>query len=180
MRMRTPLLVLDLETQHTAAEVGGWDHIRDMRLAVAVTYDPAADLYRVYKENDASHLISDLRAAELVVGYNLHRFDYEVLRAYTTDPLEGLPTVDMLLDIHRVLGWRAKLDDVAAATLGERKSADGLAAVRWFREGQVKKVIAYCKRDVEITWRVYDFGRQNRYVAVFDRRWRTQRVPVPW
>jgi len=178
--MQVPLLVFDLETRRTADEVGGWGHIRDMGLAVAVTYSPDLDEYRVYEEADAGRLIADLRAAGLVVGYNLYRFDYEVLRAYTDDPLLDLPTVDMLVDLKRVLGWRPKLDDLAAATLGERKSGDGLAAVRWFREGRLDQVIAYCKRDVEVTWRVYDFGRRNGYVAVFDRRWNTRKVPVRW
>ena len=138
------------------------------------------DRYRVYTEPEVDRLIADLRAARLVVGYNLYRFDYEVLRAYTDDPLDDLPTVDMLRDLYQVLGWRPKLDDVAAATLGERKSADGLAAVRWFREGKLDQVIEYCKRDVEVTWRLYEFGRRNRYVVVRSRGWRTQRVPVVW
>jgi DEAD/DEAH box helicase domain-containing protein len=178
--MQTELLVLDLETQHIADEVGGWDHIRDMLLAVGVTYDPTQDEYRTYLEEDALQLVDDLRSADLVVGYNLIRFDYEVLRAYTDDPLENLPTVDMMVDLKRALGWRPKLDSVASATLDEQKSADGLAAVRWFREGQLDKVTAYCKRDVEITWRVYDFGRQNGYVQTFDRNWRVLKVEVPW
>ncbi|MBN1178280.1 MAG: ribonuclease H-like domain-containing protein [Anaerolineae bacterium] len=173
------LLVFDLETQLTSDEVGGWNHIRDMRLSVGVTYDPAADRYETYYEADALRLVADLRAAERVVGYNLLRFDYEVLRAYTNDPLRDLPTVDMLADLYGRLGWRPKLDDVAAATLGEHKSADGLAAVRWFRAGEIGKVSDYCRRDVEVTWRVYDFGRQNRYVSVFDRR-APRRVAVVW
>jgi DEAD/DEAH box helicase domain-containing protein len=174
------LLAFDLETQYTADEVGGWDHVRDMRLAVGVTYDPAEDAYHVYTESEAQRLIADLRAASLVVGYNLYRFDYEVLCAYTDRQLDDLSTVDMLQDLYAVLGWRPKLDDVAAATLEERKSADGLAAVRWFRQGELEKVIAYCKRDVEVTWRVYDFGRRNGYVQVLDRFWRARRVPVRW
>ncbi|HHS96810.1 MAG TPA: helicase [Chloroflexi bacterium] len=178
--MNAPMLVFDLETQRIASEVGGWSNIRALGLSVGVTYDPDNDLYRVYTEADVNQLIADLRAARLVVGYNLYRFDYEVLRAYTDDPLDDLPTVDMLRDLYQALGWRPKLDDVAAATLGEQKSADGLAAVRWYREGRLDQVIAYCKRDVEVTWRVYDFGRRNRYVVVRDRRWRLRRVPVRW
>jgi len=116
----------------------------------------------------------------LVVGYNVLRFDYEVLRAYTDDPLSDLPTVDMLQDLYRTLGWRPKLDDVAAATLQERKSADGLQAVRWFRQGELNKVMAYCRRDVEVTYRVYEFGQRYGYVQYHDRRWRAHRVPVKW
>jgi DEAD/DEAH box helicase domain-containing protein len=178
--MQTGLLVLDLETQYVADEVGGWDNIRDMRLAVGVTYEPTQDEYRTYLEDDAVQLVEDLRNTDLVVGYNIIRFDYEVLRAYTDDPLDDLPTVDLMVDLHRVLGWRPKLDGVAAATLGEQKSADGLAAVRWFRDGQTDKVIAYCKRDVEVTWRIYDFGRKNGYVQIFDRNYRARKVEVRW
>lgn len=174
------VVVLDLETQYIASEVGGWGNIRKMRLAVGVTYHAAQDIYRSYLESDAEHLIATLRSADLVVGYNLLGFDYEVLRRYTDDPLLDLPTCDMLRDIHRTLGWRLKLDDVAAATLGEGKSADGLQAVRWFRQGQMQKVIDYCRRDVEVTWRVYKFGQQNGYIKYRDRNWRTRKVLVRW
>ena len=176
----TQLLVFDLETQYLADDVGGWDHIRDMRLAVGVTYDPAADLYRVYTEDEATQLITDLEEANLVVGYNLLRFDYEVLRAYGDHRLAQSPTVDMLVDLRRLLGWRPKLNNVAAATLGEHKSADGIAAVRWFRAGQLERVISYCKQDVAVTWGVYDFGRSNGYVQLQARYGRITRVPVPW
>ncbi len=174
------LLVFDIETQYLADEVGGWSHIRDMKLAVGVTYDPLRDAYHVYLERDAERLIADLRAADLVVGYNLYRFDYEVLHAYTEQRLDDLPTVDMLVDLKRVLGWRPKLDDLAAATLGTGKSADGIAAVRWFREGKLPQVIDYCKRDVEVTWQVYDFGRRNGYVQVWGRSRQPRSVPVRW
>ena len=174
------VLAFDLETQHTADEVGGWGHIRDMRLAVAVTYDAIEDCYRDYMEQEVDDLVAALRGAELVVGYNVLRFDYEVLRAYTADPLSDLPTVDMLHDLYHTLGWRPKLENVAAATLGETKSADGIQAVHWFRQGRLDEVIAYCRRDVEVTWRLYEFGQRRGYVQYRDRGWRTHKVPVQW
>lgn len=174
------VIVLDLETQKIASEVGGWGNIRDMRLAVGVTYHAAQGIYTTYLESDAERLVAALREADLIVGYNLLGFDYEVLRHYTEDLLLDLPTLDMLQEIHRTLGWRLKLDDVAAATLGEGKSADGLQAVRWFKQGQIQKVIDYCRRDVEVTWKVYRFGQQNGHIKYRDRNWRIRRVPVRW
>jgi len=174
------VVVLDLETQYIASEVGGWGRIRDMLVAVGVTYHTADGQYRTYLEQDVDDLIASLREADLVVGYNVLRFDYEVLRHYTDDPLRDLPTVDMLDHIQRSLGFRLKLDDVAAATLGEGKSADGLQAVRWFRQGQLQKVIDYCRRDVEVTWKVYEFGQRNGYISYRDRHWRLRKVPVRW
>ena len=173
-------LVFDLETQFLANEVGGWDRIRDMHLSVGVTYSVVNGVYRVYHEVDVDRLITDLRSADLVVGYNVKRFDYEVLRAYTDDPLSDLPTVDMLVDLYRALGWRPKLDDIAAATIGSGKSANGVQAVQWFREGRIDEVIDYCRQDVEVTWKVYEFGKRNKYVQYRDRSWRVRRVPVRW
>lgn len=173
------IIAFDLETQYSADEVGGWRNIRDMRLAVAVTYDAAQDVYCDYTEPDVERLIATLRGADLVVGYNVIRFDYTVLHAYTDDSLSDLPTVDMLRDLYRALGWRPKLDNVASATLGETKSADGLQAVRWFRQGQLDKVVEYCRRDVEVTWGIYQFGRRNGYVQCRDRR-RVRKIPVRW
>jgi len=174
------IVVFDLETQKTADQVGGWSHIRDMRLAIAVTYNAADDVYRDYTEAEVDHLLATLRGADLVVGYNVLRFDYEVLRAYTTEKLDHIPTCDMLDHLYRTLGWRLSLDAVATATLGETKSADGLQAVAWFREGQLDKVIEYCRRDVKVTWQVYQFGRHNGYIQYRDRNRRTRKVPVQW
>lgn len=174
------MLVFDLETQYTFDEVGGRAYIRRLRMSVGVTYDPERDLYRAYTEEQAGDLIAALQAADRVVGYNLLGFDYEVLQAYAQKPLSFPPTVDMLVHLERALGWRPKLDDVVAATLGERKSGDGLDAVRWFRQGRLDLVTEYCKRDVEVTWKLYDFGRRNHYVQVLDRRYSLRKVPVAW
>ncbi len=174
------MLVFDLETQQTFDEVGGRTYIRRMQMSVGVTYDPDQNLYRVYTEKQVADLIAALQAADQVVGYNLYGFDYEVLQGYTRERLVFPPTVDMLVHLERMLGWRPKLDDVVAATLGERKSGDGLDAVRWFRQGRLDLVTEYCKRDVEVTWKLYDFGRRNRYVQVFDRRYSLRKVPVIW
>ena len=174
------MLAFDLETQRTLDEVGGRDGIHELRLAVGVTYDPNAGRFDTYHEADAARLVAALRAAEQVVGYNVLGFDYEVLRPYTSHPLSDVPTVDLMAHLLNVLGWRPRLDDVAAATLGASKAGGGLDAVRWFRQGDLERVIAYCKKDVEITWRLYEFGRRNGYVKVAQRRGPPVQVPVAW
>ena len=90
-------------------------------------------------------------AAGLVVGFNVLNFDYEVLRAYTDDPLDDIPTVDMLDHIYKRLGFRVSLDKLAASTLGTSKSADGLQAVRWYKQGRMQEILDYCQQDVEVT-----------------------------
>ncbi|MGC9521517.1 MAG: ribonuclease H-like domain-containing protein, partial [Anaerolineae bacterium] len=130
---------------------------------------------------EAAQLAHDLSEADLVVGYNLYGFDYPVLQHYTDEiVLAELPTVDMMVEIQRRLGFRLKLDSIATATLNMQKSADGLQAVRWWREGRVDEIIAYCRQDVEVTRQIYEFGKQNRYIQYYDRQFRIKKVPVSW
>ena len=127
----TNTLFFDLETQKTFDDVGGRHNTRQLGLSVGVTYSTADQDYHVYTEGDVKDLVQDLSQADLVVGFNVLRFDYEVLRAYSDHPFTQIPTVDMLDHVYRALGFRVSLDSLASATLSAKKSADGLAAVRW-------------------------------------------------
>ncbi len=174
-------IIFDLETQRLANEVGGWDNIHKMGLAVAVTYATDEAAFRHFVEDQAGDLVAELQRADLVVGFNVMRFDYTVLQPYTDVPLHKLPTVDMLQDIHRRLGFRVSLDAVASATINATKSADGIQAVEWYRQGEIDKVIAYCERDVKVTHDVYEFGKRHGFVRYHDRRrHRIRQVSVPW
>jgi DEAD/DEAH box helicase domain-containing protein len=173
-------IFFDLETQRSFQEVGGRENLKLLRMSVAVTFSTATNEFRAYTEKEAAALIADLKAAERVIGFNVLNFDYQVLKAYTAERLSDLPTLDLLEDIYNKLGFRVGLDALAHATLGSNKSADGLAAIRWFREGQIDKLIAYCRDDVAITKQLYEFGRDNTFVLFIDRAGRKQRVSVNW
>ena len=170
----------DVETQNTFQEVGG-RYPERLKISVAVTFDTADNAFHRYLEADAAQLAQDLGQADLVVGYNLYGFDYPVLQQYSRDvELAELPTVDMMVEIQKRLGFRLKLDSIATATLQVGKSADGLQAVRWWREGRVEEILNYCQQDVEVTRRIYEFGKQFRYIQYYDRQYRIKRVAVAW
>ena len=173
-------LFFDLETQRTFDEVGGRHNTRKLRLAAAVTYATADGAFHRYTEEDANVLVADLLDADLVVGFNVLRFDYEVLRAYADELPDAAHTVDMLDHIHRQLGFRVSLDNLAGATLRASKSADGLQAVRWYKEGRIQEVLDYCQQDVEVTRQLYEYGRKHKHVKYRDRSYRTKMVPVNW
>ena len=173
-------IFFDLETQRTFDEVGGRQNLSKLGLAVAVTCDSSRGEYHAYTEDQARELVKELAAAGLVVGFNLLSFDYEVLQPYTDYPLQTLPTVDMLRDIHQALGFRLPLQALAEATLGVGKSSGGLQSVRWFRAGELEKVIEYCRQDVEITMKLYEYGRQRGHVLYWDRQGRMRKVFVNW
>jgi DEAD/DEAH box helicase domain-containing protein len=173
-------IFFDLETQKSIQEVGGRENIKLLRVSVAVTFSTAANDFKSYTEKDVPTLIADLKAADRVVGFNLRQFDYTVLKYYSTEPLNDLTTLDLMEDIYNKLGFRIGLDGLAEATLGARKSADGLAAIQWFREGKIDQLIAYCRDDVEITKRLFEAGRDQGFVQYRDRDGRTKRVNVAW
>ncbi len=177
---RGRVLVMDLETQRSAEEVGGWKNASRMGLALAVVYDMAQDEYRTYAEQDVDRLLLDLAMADCVVGFNIDRFDLVVLSGYTEWDLGRIRTLDMLSEIHRRLGFRLSLGHLAEANLGESKSADGLQSLAWWKEGRVDLIEAYCKKDVEVTRRIFDLGRERGYLLYRDHAGRSARVPVSW
>jgi DEAD/DEAH box helicase domain-containing protein len=174
------LVYFDLETQHSAEEVGGWSRISAMKMSVGVTYSTARSEYRIYSERRVHDLISELQRADLIVGFNQLRFDYEVLHGYTPFDLRQLPSLDLLVDLQKTLNHRLSLDSVAAASLGLEKTSDGLQALQWFREGRLVDIAEYCCYDVKITRLVHEFGCKHKQV-LFKNRFGTRiAVPVNW
>jgi DEAD/DEAH box helicase domain-containing protein len=174
------ILVFDLETQRSAEEVGGWGNIPKMGLALAVVYDLQRRSYRTYYEADAEKLLLDLVMADRVVGFNVDRFDLAVLSAYTEWDLSRIKTLDMLAEIHRRLGFRLSLAHLSEVNLGESKGGDGLQSLVWWKEGRIDLIEQYCRKDVDLTLRLYQLGRSQGYLLYRDHSDRTVRVPVDW
>jgi DEAD/DEAH box helicase domain-containing protein len=174
------VVYFDLETQKSAEEVGGWGRIRDMRMSIGVTYSTARGEYRIYAENQVNDLVTELQRADLVVGFNNLRFDYEVLHHYTVLDLLQLPTLDLLVELQKKLPHRLSLDAVATATLGVEKTAEGMQAIRWFREGRLLEIAEYCCYDVKITRLLHEYGARHRQLAYQDRFGKKLTVPVDW
>lgn len=174
------ILVFDLETQRSFDEVGGRDKMHLLGMSLAVVYSFADDTFHTYLEADVEALANHLTAAELVVGFNVLGFDYQVLKGYIDAPLASIPTLDLMVDLQGKLGFRPKLDSVVQASLEAGKSADGLQALTWYREGRLDLIEQYCREDVRLTRDLYLFGRRNRYVLVSRYGKTPHKVPVDW
>jgi DEAD/DEAH box helicase domain-containing protein len=174
-------VVLDVETRRSAAEVGGWHRAGAMGVSVAVLYDSRTDAFSAYGQEDIPALAAVLEGAPLVVGFNLLRFDYAVLAPHAPGcDFRRLPTLDMLVKIHEQLSYRLSLDNLARATLNNTKSADGLTALRWWREGRTDLIEAYCRQDVAVTRDLYVFGLQHGYLLFTNKAGRHVRVRAAW
>jgi len=175
------IVYFDLETQKSADEVGGWDKIRLMRMSVGVTYSTARGDYRIYSERQVNELMEELRRADLVVGFNVQRFDYEVLQGHNEFfDYQQIPTLDMLIEVQKNLPHRLSLDSIAHASLGVEKTAEGLQAIQWFREGKLSEIAEYCCYDVKITKLVHEYGAANKQLLYTNRFGAKLSVPVKW
>jgi DEAD/DEAH box helicase domain-containing protein len=170
----------DLETQRSAEEVGGWSHISKMGVSVGVTFSTARGDYNIYGEKQVDDLLKDLQRADLVVGFNILRFDYEVLHGYTALDLGQLPTLDMMVDLQNTLNHRLSLDSIATATLGVEKTAEGMQAIRWFKDGRLLEIAEYCCYDVKLTKLVHEYGQRHKQLHYRNRFGKRMTVPVKW
>lgn len=172
--------VFDLETQRSAAEVGGWHRADLMRISCAVLYDSKQDRFIDFMENQVDRFIERLRTYDLVVGFNIKRFDYQVLKGYSDYNFQDLKNLDILEEVKNHLGFRLSLAHLAETTLGESKTADGLQALRWWQEGRILEIIEYCRQDVKVTRDLYRFGRDNGHLLFKDKQDQLMRIPVDW
>jgi len=175
------ILYFDLETQKSAAEVGGWQNIHLMMVSVAVLFDSLEDRFYIFSEEEIGGLLEHFIGADLVIGFNLKRFDYTVLQAYTAKNLQEIPTFDILENIYNRLGFRLSLDHLVKETLNKEKSADGLQALEWFKAGEIERLTEYCKHDVLLTRDLFHHGLEKGYLVYRNKRENERvRLLVDW
>ncbi|MDE2680218.1 MAG: ribonuclease H-like domain-containing protein [Verrucomicrobiota bacterium] len=174
------IVYFDLETKHSADEVGGWSHIDKMGMSIGVTYSTARGDYKIYGEPEVEALIKELQRADLVVGFNHIRFDYRVLEGYSIFDFSQVPSLDMLIVLNEKLGHRLKLDSIAQATLGCEKSAEGLQAIEWFKQGKMAEIAEYCCFDVKITKLVHEYAAAHGHLFYNNRFGNKLKVEVEW
>ncbi len=183
------IVYFDLETRRSAAQVGGWHRADLMGMSVGVTYSTKDKAYHIYTEDQANELIEEMRAADLVVGFNHIGFDYQVLQPFTFWTIaEATRNLDICLDIGSKLGHRVSLDSIAKATLGgHSKTAKGTDALKWWAEyestGDVQKMLditTYCCYDVKVTMEIYLYGAKHGHVLYENKQGVITEVPVDW
>lgn len=179
--MGKDFVYFDLETQRSANDVGGWDRKGDMGMSVGVTFSTASNEYRIFGEDAIDNLITQLRRADLVIGYNHINFDYHVLMGYTCLDLPSLlVSLDLCKDLEQRIHHRPKLDHIAAASLGQGKTAEGLQAIRWWREGKVMEIARYCCFDVKVTKLVHEHGVTHGKIKFLDTAGHEKVAAVDW
>ncbi|PIE61325.1 MAG: DEAD/DEAH box helicase [Desulfobacterales bacterium] len=170
--------VLDIETRRSAADVGGWHKSEHMGVSCAVLYDSKPDEFIVYHQETIPALVIHLKQLDLVIGFNIIRFDYKVLSGLSDFNFHQLPTLDLLMKVHQRLGYRLSLDRLAKETLNAEKSADGLQALTWWQQGRMDLIEAYCTQDVRVTRDLYLFCMENGYLIFKNKAGFQVRLPL--
>lgn len=155
--MRT--VVLDLETKKLFEEVENGKHSL-LGVSVVGIHDSETG-FSTFFEDELSSLWPILESAELVVGFNIKKFDWAVLQPYYPGNVHILPTLDLLDVVRDTIGFRIKLDHLAKATLGQGKLGTGLDAYRYWKAGDLESLKKYCLWDVAVTRDLYLYAKEH-------------------
>ena len=148
-------IIIDLETKHTFRE---YSEHEKLGISVMALYDYGTQKGVVFEEKELSKSFPILENASYVIGYNSNGFDLPVLQAYYPGNILALSTFDLLEDIRIKIGRRLGLNDMAAATLGKKKTGHGLMAIDYYKEGKIEELKKYCLDDVMITKELFEYG----------------------
>jgi len=159
-------IVFDIETSNEWTS-NSFDPV-DLDLAIVCIHDSETGKFGSYTQEELPKLWQIIEQADMLIGYNSDHFDIPLLNKYYPGDLTKIKSLDLLVEVKKALGRRLKLDSLAEATLGRNKIADGLQAVRWWKEGLIDKVREYCIEDVRITKEIYDYARKNHKLKYKD------------
>lgn len=150
-------IILDLETQKSFEDVGGFGKNHLLKVSVCGIYSYPLNKYFCFAEDQLYKLGEMLQGSDQIIGFNIKNFDFQVLQPYLNFKLSALPYLDILEEVEKLIGHRVKLDNLAQMTLGVGKSGDGLQALKLWKLGQLEELKKYCLDDVKITKDLYDY-----------------------
>jgi DEAD/DEAH box helicase domain-containing protein len=158
-------IVFDIET---AGDFFGKPDPSSLELTMVCAWDSGTNEYSSYLKEELHQLWPLLERADLLIGYNSDHFDIPILNKYYPGDLTHIKSLDLMKEVQDVLGRRLKLDTLAQATLGTKKSGNGLEAQEWWRRGEIEKLRKYCLDDVRITKELYEYALKNGSVKYKD------------
>jgi DEAD/DEAH box helicase domain-containing protein len=162
-------IVFDIETKNTFADVGGQGYVAKLDASVVGTYSYATDTFRVYDEHEFDELGKLFQTAYLLIGFYSKKFDVPVMEKYFNFSLASIPHYDILEEVEKNMGRRIGLGALAEANLGVGKTAHGLEAIDFYRNGEMQKLKDYCQQDVKITRDLYDLIKKQGWLWIPDR-----------
>ncbi len=162
-------ITFDIESISDSVVRGHVD-VNEQELIVVAIHDSLTDEYSSYSKEELPQLWPILEHADFLIGYNSDSFDIPLLNRYYPGDLTQMHSLDLLVEVQKVLGRRLRLQALAEATLGRGKSGDGMKAGEWWREGKEDLVRKYCIDDVRLTRELYDYAMEHGKLKYKDLR----------
>ncbi len=162
-------ITFDIETRNLIPTMGRGDMTR-LDLAIVAIHDSETGEYSSYSQEELPKLWPIIEQADVLIGFNSDSFDIPLLNHYYPGDLTQIRSLDLLSEVYTALGRRLRLQNLAEATLGHGKSADGIQSVKWWQEGLHDKVREYCIQDVKVTRDIYDYALEHGKLKYKDLR----------
>lgn len=150
-------IFFDIETQNTFQEVGSKDPA-DLDISILAIYDSETEKYSSFLHTELDELWPILEKADVIIGFYSDKFDIPLLNKYYSGDLTKLRSLDILAEIRKSIGRNVGLGKLAQGTLGSDKSAHGLQATNWWKQGKIDEIREYCIQDVKVTKDIYDYA----------------------
>jgi predicted PolB exonuclease-like 3'-5' exonuclease len=163
------VVTFDIETSNAFGALARNDATA-LDLSVVAIHDSDTDEYTSYSQEELPKLWPIIERTDVLVGFNSNTFDIPILNKYYAGDLTKIRSLDLLVEVQKVLGRRIRLQSLAEATLNKGKSGDGLKAIEWWAQGLYDKVREYCIEDVRITRHIFDYALKNGSLKYKDLR----------
>ena len=179
------IMALDIETGNYSWEIGGWDKHALFEPTVVATWDgsnghvfskedvdmAAAKVHELHPRTLGDHLQKHVDNGGIILGHNIKKFDLPVLNAaldcWTAGDL--MSKADSIVDTNLLVNKAStaygnvatSLQVLASATLDVGKSMSSELAPEAWRAGKFLEVAEYCLKDAQLTYDLYQYGREN-------------------
>ena len=180
------VMALDIETGNYSYEIGGWDKHSLFEPTVVATWDgdnghvfskqdiemTTAEVHELHPRTLGDHLQKHIDNGGVILGHNIKKFDLPVLNAaldcWTAGDLmtKAESVIDTKLLISKAGGKSiaTSLEMLARNTLDIGKSMTSHDAPEAWRAGRYLEVAEYCLKDSQLTYDLYQYGRENGIV----------------
>jgi len=154
--------------------------MRELGMSLGVVYSFADRQFHTFYEREAAVLVAELQGRRAGGRVQHRRFRLRGAQGLRRRSLRvgphprhhGLPPGASRIPAKARLG--------GAGNARVSKSADGLQALAWYREGRLDLIEKYCIDDVRLTRDLYLAGKRNRHVLVSRYSGAPHRVEVDW
>ena len=180
------VMALDIETGNYSYEIGGWDKHSLFEPTVVATWDgdnghvfskqdiemTTAEVHELHPRTLGDHLQKHIGDGGVILGHNIKKFDLPVLNAaldcWTAGDLmtKAESVIDTKLLVSKAGGKdiATSLEMLARNTLDIGKSMTSHDAPEAWRAGRYLEVAEYCLKDSQLTYDLYQYGRENGIV----------------